>query len=229
MRETPCQPRRPTAPIRGAMRNLGVLDRDFEYALWLYNALFDPREVVDLLDSGSPPATRNQRAWHATRVQPFATRLAAPARPTTVERTRRAKGTKSVSRRVTLTIANQSPARSAAEAILKVTRAPSAGRPDEQTASTPETVWFSVAITYPHPSIAAGQRAGRVGATPLPGRTSPPIPHRRRCRPRLRRSAACESVALYTPTRYMRGAPAGVSAGQGSSGHWVAGEGFEPS
>lgn len=39
-------------PIRALMRSEGVSDHHFEAALLLYNALFDPREVLDLLHSG---------------------------------------------------------------------------------------------------------------------------------------------------------------------------------
>ena len=39
-------------PIRSVMRDLDVPDDEFDYALFLYNVLFDPREVLDLLQSG---------------------------------------------------------------------------------------------------------------------------------------------------------------------------------
>jgi AcrR family transcriptional regulator len=39
-------------PIRSVLRELSVPDEEFDYALFLYNALFDPREILDLLDSG---------------------------------------------------------------------------------------------------------------------------------------------------------------------------------
>ncbi|WP_329353105.1 hypothetical protein OG226_50375 [Streptomyces sp. NBC_01261] len=40
-------------PIRGVMRKLGIPDEQFDHALFLYNILFDPREVLDLVDQGS--------------------------------------------------------------------------------------------------------------------------------------------------------------------------------
>ncbi|WP_245645187.1 TetR/AcrR family transcriptional regulator [Pseudonocardia acaciae] len=39
-------------PVRSVMRDIGVPDEEFDYALFLYNILFDPREILDLLDSG---------------------------------------------------------------------------------------------------------------------------------------------------------------------------------
>jgi AcrR family transcriptional regulator len=39
-------------PIRGVMRHLGVPDEHFNHALFLYNLMFDPREILDLLDTG---------------------------------------------------------------------------------------------------------------------------------------------------------------------------------
>jgi AcrR family transcriptional regulator len=39
-------------PIRAVMRNERIPDHHFEAALLLYNALFDPREVLDLLRTG---------------------------------------------------------------------------------------------------------------------------------------------------------------------------------
>ncbi|GAA1559691.1 TetR family transcriptional regulator [Kribbella lupini] len=39
-------------PIRGVLRQLGVSDDHFDHALFLYNVLFDPREVLDLVDTG---------------------------------------------------------------------------------------------------------------------------------------------------------------------------------
>ncbi|GAA4927577.1 hypothetical protein HD597_000627 [Nonomuraea thailandensis] len=39
-------------PIRSLMHELGVPDDRFDETLFLYNALFDPREVLDLIDSG---------------------------------------------------------------------------------------------------------------------------------------------------------------------------------
>lgn len=39
-------------PIRAVLRNLNVPDDHFNHALFLYNVLFDPREVLDLIDTG---------------------------------------------------------------------------------------------------------------------------------------------------------------------------------
>ncbi|MBC9823938.1 TetR/AcrR family transcriptional regulator [Terrabacter sp. MAHUQ-38] len=39
-------------PIRGVMRQLGIPDEHFNQALFLHNVLFDPRDVLDLLDTG---------------------------------------------------------------------------------------------------------------------------------------------------------------------------------
>lgn len=39
-------------PIRGVMRQLDIPDEHFNHALFLYNILFDPRDVLDLIDSG---------------------------------------------------------------------------------------------------------------------------------------------------------------------------------
>lgn len=39
-------------PIRGVLRQLGISDDHFNHALFLYNTLFDPREVLDLIDTG---------------------------------------------------------------------------------------------------------------------------------------------------------------------------------
>jgi AcrR family transcriptional regulator len=39
-------------PIRGVLRQLGIPDDHFNHALFLYNVLFDPREVLDLVDTG---------------------------------------------------------------------------------------------------------------------------------------------------------------------------------
>lgn len=39
-------------PIRGVLRQLGISDDHFNHALFLYNVLFDPREVLDLIDTG---------------------------------------------------------------------------------------------------------------------------------------------------------------------------------
>lgn len=39
-------------PIRSLMRELGVADDRFDDALFLYNLLFDPREVLDLIGAG---------------------------------------------------------------------------------------------------------------------------------------------------------------------------------
>jgi AcrR family transcriptional regulator len=39
-------------PVRGVLRTLRLPDDQFDYALFLYNILFDPREVLDLLGQG---------------------------------------------------------------------------------------------------------------------------------------------------------------------------------
>jgi AcrR family transcriptional regulator len=39
-------------PIRGVLRQLDIGDEHFNHALFLYNVLFDPREVFDLIDAG---------------------------------------------------------------------------------------------------------------------------------------------------------------------------------
>ena len=39
-------------PIRALLREFAVPDSEFEYALFLYNLLFDPRELLDLADLG---------------------------------------------------------------------------------------------------------------------------------------------------------------------------------
>lgn len=39
-------------PIRGVMRQLAISDEHFNHALFLYNVLFDPREVLDLVNTG---------------------------------------------------------------------------------------------------------------------------------------------------------------------------------
>jgi AcrR family transcriptional regulator len=39
-------------PIRAVLRQLNVSDDHFNHALFLYNVLFDPREVLDLIDTG---------------------------------------------------------------------------------------------------------------------------------------------------------------------------------
>ncbi|WPB89350.1 TetR/AcrR family transcriptional regulator [Streptomyces malaysiensis] len=39
-------------PIRSAMRKLDIPDEEFDYALFLYNFVFDPREVLDLVGQG---------------------------------------------------------------------------------------------------------------------------------------------------------------------------------
>jgi AcrR family transcriptional regulator len=41
-------------PIRGVLRQFGVPDEHFNHALFLYNVLFDPREILDLIDTGLP-------------------------------------------------------------------------------------------------------------------------------------------------------------------------------
>jgi AcrR family transcriptional regulator len=42
-------------PIRGVMRHYGIPDEDFDHALFLYNMVFDPREILDLIDDGLAP------------------------------------------------------------------------------------------------------------------------------------------------------------------------------
>lgn len=39
-------------PIRGVLRQFGIADEHFNHALFLYNALFDPREILDLVNTG---------------------------------------------------------------------------------------------------------------------------------------------------------------------------------
>ncbi|WP_406221693.1 TetR/AcrR family transcriptional regulator [Streptomyces canus] len=39
-------------PIRSVMRYLDVPDEHFDHALFLYNAMFDPREILDLVGTG---------------------------------------------------------------------------------------------------------------------------------------------------------------------------------
>lgn len=39
-------------PIRTSMRELGVDTTEFDHALFLYNIMFDPRELLDLIESG---------------------------------------------------------------------------------------------------------------------------------------------------------------------------------
>jgi AcrR family transcriptional regulator len=39
-------------PIRGVMRHLDVPDEHFDHALYLYNLMFDPREILDLVNTG---------------------------------------------------------------------------------------------------------------------------------------------------------------------------------
>lgn len=41
-------------PIRSVMRHLGVPDEHFDHALFLYNLMFDPREILDLTGAGLP-------------------------------------------------------------------------------------------------------------------------------------------------------------------------------
>jgi AcrR family transcriptional regulator len=41
-------------PIRSVMRHLGVPDEHFDHALFLYNLMFDPREILDLIGAGMP-------------------------------------------------------------------------------------------------------------------------------------------------------------------------------
>ncbi|AGP52277.1 TetR/AcrR family transcriptional regulator [Streptomyces rapamycinicus] len=39
-------------PLRAVMRHFRVDDAHFDHALFLYNLMFDPREILDLIDSG---------------------------------------------------------------------------------------------------------------------------------------------------------------------------------
>ena len=39
-------------PIRALMRSKGIDDRHFDHALFLFNIIFDPREILDLRDDG---------------------------------------------------------------------------------------------------------------------------------------------------------------------------------
>ncbi|WNM31978.1 TetR/AcrR family transcriptional regulator [Streptomyces sp. Li-HN-5-11] len=39
-------------PIRSVMRHLGLSDAYFDHALFLYNLMFDPREILDLTSTG---------------------------------------------------------------------------------------------------------------------------------------------------------------------------------
>ncbi|MFF1565702.1 TetR/AcrR family transcriptional regulator [Streptomyces sp. NPDC058293] len=51
-------------PIRGILRHFGVDDTHFDHALFLYNALFDPRDILDLIATGMDEATTTR---HLTR------------------------------------------------------------------------------------------------------------------------------------------------------------------
>lgn len=46
-------------PIRGVMRHLGVPDEHFDHALFPYNMMFDPREILDLTSTGLAETTRS--------------------------------------------------------------------------------------------------------------------------------------------------------------------------
>jgi AcrR family transcriptional regulator len=39
-------------PIRAVLRHFGIPDEHFDHALFLYNMMFDPREILDLLTAG---------------------------------------------------------------------------------------------------------------------------------------------------------------------------------
>lgn len=52
-------------PIRAVMHNVGLREDQFDYALYLNNALFDPREILDLLDSGLTEAEVRDRLTDA--------------------------------------------------------------------------------------------------------------------------------------------------------------------
>jgi AcrR family transcriptional regulator len=50
-------------PVRGVMRHLAIPDEHFEHALFLCNIMFDPREILDLIDTG---LTREEALNHLT-------------------------------------------------------------------------------------------------------------------------------------------------------------------
>ncbi|MCX5535565.1 TetR/AcrR family transcriptional regulator [Streptomyces sp. NBC_00006] len=52
-------------PIRAAMRQLGVTDEHFDHALFLYNIMFDPRDILDLVATGLDEATVVRRLTRA--------------------------------------------------------------------------------------------------------------------------------------------------------------------
>src|ERR1035437_4462700 len=96
-------------------------------------------------------------------------------------------------------------------------------------------------LQTPTPNVFAVQRSKSPASTGAWTRTYRRIPVGRRPRPFAFHVCAGHSPAtqgrngrliqpiLDTPTGYIRRPPSGVSAGQGSSDHVVAGEGFEPS
>lgn len=52
-------------PIRGVLRQLNIPDHHFNHALFLYNVLFDPREVLDLTDTGTEESEAVHRLVNA--------------------------------------------------------------------------------------------------------------------------------------------------------------------
>ncbi|WSQ15822.1 TetR/AcrR family transcriptional regulator [Streptomyces sp. NBC_01231] len=48
-------------PIRGVMRHLGIPEEHFAHALFLCNMMFDPREVLDLINTGLAEETALSR------------------------------------------------------------------------------------------------------------------------------------------------------------------------
>lgn len=48
-------------PVRSVMRHLEIPDEHFEHALFLCNIMFDPREILDLVDTG---LTRDEALLH---------------------------------------------------------------------------------------------------------------------------------------------------------------------
>ncbi|RII20597.1 Transcriptional regulator, TetR family [Streptomyces sp. YIM 130001] len=54
-------------PIRGVLRHFAIPDAHFDHALFLYNMMFDPREILDLIRSGlteADTALRLTRAYY---------------------------------------------------------------------------------------------------------------------------------------------------------------------
>lgn len=52
-------------PIRAVLRQLNISDNHFNHALFLYNVLFDPREVLDLTDTGTEESEAISRLVNA--------------------------------------------------------------------------------------------------------------------------------------------------------------------